>query len=83
MIRFAFYVFLFYVIYRLGKAWMRSLQRRDISPEDGSSTEEAELIQDPQCGTYFLKQRGILARSGDETLYFCSKDCRDKYLSKR
>jgi hypothetical protein len=83
MIKFAFYVFLGYVIFRLGKSWMRSLQQRDTSPEDGSGSEEAELIQDPQCGSYFLKQRGIPARIGAETLYFCSKDCRDKYLGKR
>jgi hypothetical protein len=83
MIRFALYVLLLYVIFRVGKSWMRSLQQHDTPPENGSGTEEAELIQDPQCGTYFLRQRGIPARIGSETLYFCSKDCRDKYLGKR
>jgi hypothetical protein len=82
MIRFAVYVFLVYVIYRMGKSWLRSLQQHEATPEDGSDTQEAELIQDPECGTYFLRQRGISARIGNQTLYFCSKACRDKYLGR-
>jgi hypothetical protein len=82
MIRVIIYIFLGYLAYRLGKSWLRSFVPPDDKPEQQASR-EAELIQDPQCGTYFLRQRGVPARISDETLYFCSEACRDKYLRKQ
>ena len=39
------------------------------------------MIKDPFCETYFPKRNGIrLAVDGNE-LFFCSKDCRDKYVA--
>ncbi len=38
-----------------------------------------ELKKDPVCGTY-VSTAASLSRSVDgEVLYFCSKECRDKY----
>jgi hypothetical protein len=81
MIRLIFYGFLIYVGYRILKPWVTSLlqpSRKD--PHGGPSSQETELIRDPQCGTYFMPQRGIEARIGGRSVYFCSKECRDKYL---
>lgn len=50
--------------------------------EDGAGAGEADLVQDPQCKAYFLKQRGVKARVGGKTVYFCSEACRDKYIEK-
>ncbi len=81
MIRYLVFAFLAYFAYRLVKSWLRSLLPPDDEGEQ-QSPQEAELIQDPECGTYFLRQRGIPARVDHETLYFCSEACRDKYLQK-
>jgi len=57
-----------------------AIQSAADNPHDQPPSEEAELIRDPQCGTYFLTQRGVEARIGGRSVYFCSKECRDKYL---
>ena len=38
-----------------------------------------ELKKDPVCGTYVPAATAISKRSGGQTLYFCSTNCRDKY----
>ena len=73
MIRLLFYGILIYLAYRLLKPWIASLISSSTNdPHGSSSPEEAELIRDPQCGTYFLRQRGVEARIGGQSVYFCS-----------
>lgn len=50
---------------------------------DDGEPEEAELIQDPQCGAYFLRHKGVSARIDGEKLYFCSPQCRDAYAARK
>ena len=76
------FIILGYLAFRLVKSWLRSLVPPDDEPEQTESR-ETELIQDPECGTYFLRQRGVPARVDGETLYFCSEACRSKYLQKQ
>jgi YHS domain-containing protein len=38
------------------------------------------MVKDPMCETYFPQRKGIKAVVKGETLYFCSKECRDKYI---
>jgi len=38
-----------------------------------------ELRKDPVCGTYVSTASGITRKVNGEVLYFCSKECRDKY----
>jgi YHS domain-containing protein len=40
-----------------------------------------ELKKDPSCGTYISAATSIKETVGGETLHFCSKQCRDKYVS--
>ena len=40
-----------------------------------------ELKKDPACGTYIAAASSIQEMVGGETLYFCSKQCRDKYVA--
>ncbi len=40
-----------------------------------------ELKKDPSCGTYISAVTSIKETVGGETLHFCSKECRDKYVS--
>jgi YHS domain-containing protein len=39
------------------------------------------LVQDPQCGTYVPKSRALVSGNGEHAKYFCSAECRDRYLS--
>jgi YHS domain-containing protein len=40
-----------------------------------------ELKKDPACGTYIAAASSIQEKVGGEILYFCSKQCRDKYVA--
>jgi YHS domain-containing protein len=38
------------------------------------------MIQDPYCHIYFQKKEGVHLRHKGKDLYFCSVECRNKYL---
>jgi YHS domain-containing protein len=40
-----------------------------------------ELKKDPACGTYIAAATSIQQTVGGEMFYFCSKECRDKYVA--
>jgi len=40
-----------------------------------------ELKRDPVCGTFTSTATSIKQTFGKETLYFCSPQCRDKYVA--
>ncbi len=40
-----------------------------------------ELKKDPACGTYIAAASSIHETVGGETFYFCSRQCRDKYVA--
>ncbi len=43
-------------------------------------TIEGHMVKDPECGIYVATDLAVTARSKDQTLHFCSEDCRDKFL---
>ncbi len=40
------------------------------------------MVKDPVCGTYVDKKSDVRVKNKDEVHYFCSYDCRDKYLKR-
>jgi YHS domain-containing protein len=38
------------------------------------------MVKDPQCGIYVATDLAIRTRTKDTNLYFCSEECRDKFL---
>ena len=45
----------------------------------GSGADDV-LIQDPVCKTYFTQRDGVHLQHEGKDLYFCSSQCRDRYL---
>lgn len=41
------------------------------------------MVQDPYCQVYFPRQQGVSARVNGEVLYFCSKECMEKYIAQK
>ena len=41
-----------------------------------------QLYRDPVCGVYVSSDTAVAQKSGGETVYFCSPECRDKYRAK-
>ena len=40
-----------------------------------------ELVRDKVCNTFLARDSAISARVGQETLYFCSEECRCRHLA--
>jgi len=79
---------LFFLIFRLLKNWGRSALSRPESgpgpkPYQPPEDQAEDLVQDPQCGVFFPRSEGLASAVGGRVIYFCSKDCRDKYLEAR
>ncbi|MGA2404772.1 MAG: hypothetical protein ABSG91_24235 [Syntrophobacteraceae bacterium] len=79
--RFIAYAILAWIVYflvkKIGKALLAPSSPRDNTPGAAS---EAELIRDPECGAYFMKQRGVKGVVEGQVIHFCSEQCYGKYL---
>lgn len=51
------------------------------SEKDSQVKSTGKLMKDPVCGTYVTPDDSPAVTSGSETFYFCSEDCRDKFLA--
>jgi hypothetical protein len=81
MIRFLILAFVAYVFYRALKKWMIGEGGTGTGqPETTGSAVDDVLIQDPLCQTYFARRDGVHLRHEGRDLYFCSNQCRDRYL---
>ncbi len=84
MVRFFVYAILAWIAYflvkRIGKALFAPSSPNGQPP---GAVSEAELIQDPQCGAYFMKQKGVKGVVDGKVVHFCSEQCYDSYLKRR
>ncbi len=79
-LRLAFLVVLFYFLYRFLKALFSPLAKRDnIIISLDKKPEEDEMVKDPYCETYITKRGSCSLRINGERLYFCSKECLERY----
>lgn len=59
------------------------------TPQNGRSTPvrpvpvTGELKRDPVCGTYTAAASSVQQTRGGETFYFCSPECRDKFIASK
>jgi YHS domain-containing protein len=42
-----------------------------------------EMVQDPECRTYVLKDRAVVRRIRGSSIYFCSEACARRYEEKK
>jgi uncharacterized protein len=84
MLRFIFLLILFYLLYRLIRVlfYPSRKSRVDISTSKEGPIED-EMVKDPYCETYILKKDSHSARISGQPLYFCSKECLEKYKKER
>jgi len=58
------------------------LLRGDRKKKPSSAARDApleEIKRDPVCGTYLPESQAITLKRGDRILYFCSRECLDRY----
>ena len=70
-----------YVLYRLFMNDNKKKAEKDAQTKK-KRVASGEMVQDPVCGTYVEKENAITVRNGDQTLHFCSYECRQKYIDK-
>lgn len=81
--RFFLYAILAWIAYFLVKKIGRTFFESSGSQQQSSgAVSDAELVQDPQCGAYFMKQKGIKGIVDGKVVHFCSEQCYDKYLKR-
>jgi YHS domain-containing protein len=55
---------------------------RKSQPKNSSADVANHMVKDPICGMYMDSRLAVRLESGKETVYFCSEECKDKYLNK-
>ena len=73
------FVLVCYVLYRLFMNDRKKSADQEVK-EQKKRMDAGEMVQDPICGTYVDKENAISVRNGDQVTYFCSYECRQKYL---
>lgn len=70
------------VVYRALKNWIGgSAPNRTDHSSDARGQVDDIMIQDPVCGTYFVRRKGVSAMVDQQRFDFCSERCRDRYLA--
>jgi len=77
----AFFIFiLIVVIYQAVKTVFRAaLSTYQAGEKRPPRIPGEEMVQDPQCRTYVIKDRSLIRRIGGRTEHFCSAACADAY----
>jgi len=65
------------LVKQTGNSGLRQNRDMDV-PTDAVSQ---KLVRDPVCGMHVAQGLALPLKQGAETLFFCSAECRDKYLS--
>ena len=68
-----------YVLYRLFMNDNKKKAEKDAEKKK-KRVASGEMVKDPVCGTYVEKDSAITVRNGEQTLSFCSYECRKKYI---
>jgi uncharacterized protein len=72
-----------YVCYRAVKSWMLPVgsQKKEVFDKTFGQIDDV-MIKDPYCEIYFPRKDGVHLRTNGKDLYFCSTECRDKFVEK-
>lgn len=82
MIKFLILFGVGYLLYRAVKSWMfpNNRPRKNVSGEADRQIDDV-MIKDPYCEAYFPRRDAVHLKLHGQDLYFCSKECRDRYLA--
>ena len=73
-------IFFFFIFRIIRVLFLSDVRSSSSGFRDGDEKMVNDMAQDPQCGVYVDTQLAISARAGNEVIYFCSEECRKKYL---
>jgi YHS domain-containing protein len=71
-----------WLIQRFLGALLGTGARRRPAPNPGDAARDSSrMVKDPVCGMYLDSRLAIAVEAKKGTHYFCSKECRSKYLA--
>lgn len=70
------------IIYNALKTVFRSAQQAYRREDPRTRIMGDEMVQDPECRTYVLKDRAVVRRIRGTNTYFCSEACARQYEEK-
>ena len=82
MLRLLIIAGLVYVLYRAFNSWLLKHSKPPGGSVTGRNSVAVDdiMVKDPQCNVYFPKRKAVRATTDDQELFFCSTECRDKYM---
>ena len=71
-----------YLAYRALKSWMlqNASTKKPVAGETAGEIDDV-MVKDPFCQAYFPKRNGVRLKANGEDFYFCSQECRDKFVA--
>ncbi|MBI5047932.1 MAG: hypothetical protein HZB54_03130 [Deltaproteobacteria bacterium] len=79
--RLIIYIILIFLLYRIVRAVLFP-KKTPIQQKNEPMLHGDETVLDPICQSYFPKAEALSVRNGNELTYFCSEECREKFLKK-
>lgn len=85
ILRFLFLIIVFYFVQRLISSVFKIGRRprpevREDNGRGNVSVKREQVEKDPVCGMFVAREAAVIQEKGGETYYFCSEECRDKFL---
>ena len=81
MLKFLILFVVGYLLYRSLRSWMfPDVTKKTVSGKEAGQIDDV-MIKDPYCEAYFPKRNAVHLNLNAKDLYFCSKECRDKYIA--
>ncbi len=81
MVRLLIFAGVIYLTYRLLKSWKLKNTQSKVDFGKTDNIVDDIMIKDPFCETYFPKRTGVHLLVDGKDLYFCSTECRDKFVA--
>lgn len=83
MIRGILLFLLLMALYQAARVLFRSAFRAYHRDEEDRRLPGREMVQDPQCLTYIVKERAVTRRINGMPVHFCSDACAEAYEQRR
>ena len=71
-----------YLLYRLFSNEIKKKFSGESKEDMERKVASGEMVKDPECGAYVSPDSTITVRDGATVHYFCSYECRDKFLKR-
>ena len=81
LFRFVFYLIAVYLIYRFLRFLLAP--RHPSGRPESRSRSSGVMVKDETCDTYLSREEAILEKADGKDYYFCSQECRRKFLENR